>query len=159
MDFCAEYGSIDCASRSMDIADPQIAPNIGITGDNAPIVRWINAFLSDRLQRIGLIVDARHCVGTRKWPPAAAAGFGRISCFSAERNARPCVYLFRRCVNSPMMKSSHSWWRTTYIPLNPCYRIIYFRQPRAKILEVYGKRCFWPPDWHQRYQPNYFKTI
>ena len=28
MDFCAEYGSIDCASRSMDIADPQIAPNI-----------------------------------------------------------------------------------------------------------------------------------
>ena len=27
MDFCAEYGSIDCASRSMDIADPQIAPN------------------------------------------------------------------------------------------------------------------------------------
>ena len=31
MDFCAEYGSIDCASRSMDIADPQIAPNIDAT--------------------------------------------------------------------------------------------------------------------------------
>ena len=27
MDSCANYGSIDCASRSMDRADPQIAPN------------------------------------------------------------------------------------------------------------------------------------
>ena len=27
MDFCAKYGSTDCAARSMDCADPQIAPN------------------------------------------------------------------------------------------------------------------------------------
>ena len=30
MDSCAKYGSIDYAARSMDRADPQIAPNIFI---------------------------------------------------------------------------------------------------------------------------------
>ena len=30
MDSCAKYGSIDCAARSMDRADPQIMPKIYI---------------------------------------------------------------------------------------------------------------------------------
>ena len=28
MESCAKYGSIDCAARSMDCTDPQIAPNV-----------------------------------------------------------------------------------------------------------------------------------
>ena len=33
MDSCAKYGSTDCAARSMDCADPQIAPNIYIRAE------------------------------------------------------------------------------------------------------------------------------
>ena len=45
MDSCPKYGSIDCAARSMDCADPQIVPNI-YTSCNCKIMLYITWHLN-----------------------------------------------------------------------------------------------------------------